>query len=77
MVLVEGFLFPFFLSCSLSWDFRCSGAAMPTGACKNKPTNPMFKHIDYFVGSIFNSVPDHCQVILVDSLPRAGFLSWS
>lgn len=47
---------------------------MPTGACENKPTNPMLKHVDYFVGSVFSSVPDSCQVILVDSLPRVGFL---
>lgn len=47
---------------------------MPTGACKNKPTNPMLKRVDYFVGSLFSSVPDSCQVILVDSLPRVGFL---
>jgi len=74
VVLVGGFLFPFVLSCSLSWDFRCSRAAMPAGACENKPTNPMLKHISYFVGSAFGSVPDSCQVSLVDSVPRVGFL---
>lgn len=73
-MLVGGFLFPFVKSCPLSWDFRCSRAAMPTGACKNKPTNPILKHIDYFVGFMVSSVPDSCQVILADSLPRAGFL---
>lgn len=73
-MLVGGILFPFVLSRSLSWDFRCSRAAMPTGACKNKPTNPVLKHVDYFVDSIFSSAPDSCQVILVDSLLRVGFL---
>lgn len=41
---------------------------MPTGACKDKPTNPTLKHIYYFVGSLFSSVPDFCQEILVESL---------
>lgn len=69
-----GFLFPFILSCSLSWDFRCLRAVMPTGACENKPTNPLLKHVCYCVGFMFGSVPDSCQVILVDSLPRVGFV---
>lgn len=47
---------------------------MPTGACENKPTNPVLKHFGYFPGSVFSSVPDSCQVNLVDSLPRVGFL---
>lgn len=47
---------------------------MPTGACKNKPTNPMLKHVDYFAGSIFSSVLDFCQEILAEFLYRAGFL---
>lgn len=47
---------------------------MPTGACKDKPTNPMLKHVYYFVGSLFSSVPDFCQEILVESLYRTGFL---
>lgn len=49
-------------------------AVMPTGASKNKPTNPLLKHIYYCVGFMFASVPDSCQVTLVDSLPRVGFL---
>lgn len=68
MVLVGGFLFPFVQSCSLRWDFRCSRAAMPTGACKNRPTNPILKHIDCFVGFMVSSVPDSWQVI-----PELGF----
>lgn len=47
---------------------------MPTGACKNKPTNPLLENISYCVGFMFGSVPDSCQVILVDSLRRVGFL---
>lgn len=47
---------------------------MPTGACENEPTNPLLKHVCYCVGFVFGSVPDSCQVILVDSLPRVGFL---
>lgn len=47
---------------------------MPTGACENKATNPVLKHMDYFLGSVFSSVPDSCQVILVDPLPRVVFL---